>query len=1040
MPTRDIGRDATNPSHAPERKLISVLFADIRGSTELIFGLDPEEALARLEPVIRIMVDAVHRFEGVVSNRQGDGVMALFGAPFAADDHAARACFAALQIQKEVAKLREPNVRIGVHSGEVVLQHISHDLTSVYDAAGPVAHLAQKIQAEAPPGRTLISDACVALTGGIFETRPFPKLRVGGSKGEVSVSELVGPLPISRWQARAATGLSPFVGRIAELRILDEAAAATEVGASGSIVIEGEAGAGKSRLANEFVDRLRARGWNSFEIAGELTSQRTAWQAVRRLLLAVFGKEDEASDGVAARLNRAGSPATEEEQAALRSLLGLPAASIVWRDTAPERRRRLMLDAFVRTVTTTTGATNRPTALFIDDVQWIDPESSEAMDALVKESSTARLLVVATRRTLDGSSRRSPHVLALSPLARDEASLLLDGLVGENANLERLKRRIIDGAGGVPLFLEEVVRHLAEIGVLAGMRGEYDLRLPTARIGIPPTVRGVISARIDRLSEAAQETLQIASVFGDPVVTADVAAVANASVDQIDVSLAELTRAALMTATTPEAEVHQFAHDLIREVAYSGMVRDRRRILHRLALDHLALGEKDASESLLEALHRQAVGAEEWSRAVAYARLAAAKAIDCSAYRSSLGFIEAALAALDHIEPTRAVAELEIDLRLEARIALGATADLNQMLAYAKQAETKAQQIGDSRRVLSATVQKASALIFLGAAEESLSAGEAALKAALAARVPQIELVARYILAQSNYTAGRYRAAADLIGIARGRLPEADQLARMGTTGTTLVLLDVMEAIACAWLGEFQAVDFRLAEAVDLATKTARPYDRVACAYGAAVAALQYGQPQDAIAAAEPALKLVREFDLRFFFPLVANQLGFALVAAGRAQESFEPLHAALKVAHELEHIVARANIGASLGYAMAALGRDGEAEDTLVSALQLSRQHGFNGVRITAARFLAEVVARRGNRSAEAERLFSEAIDFASTSEARPSLARCKLAFARFRLDQGDFRAANLLMAEAAGAFEEMAMERDLAAARSAAGWSRKA
>ena len=799
---------------SPERKFVSVLFADIKGSTELVVRLDPEDALARLEPVMRILLDAVHQFDGIVSNTQGDGMMAVFGAPTAIDDHAIRACLAALRIQEALSKLNGPQVRIGINSGEVVLHSVSHDLTSIYNAAGPVVHIAQKIQAAAPPGDILVAASCLALTGGIFEIQVVPTLPIVGLEGGVPISRLIGLGPMSRWRARAAAGLSPFVGRSAELQILEGAAIGKQ--GAGLVVIQGEAGSGKSRLAHEFLDRLRRRGWNSFEIAGELTSRRTAWSAVRRVLLALLGNQRDAPAGFADKLVATGSLRSEAGVAALGMLLGLPAPADMWGDTEPRRRRQLMAEAFVVAVTEKVDLLAGPTALLVDDEQWVDSESLEALDLLANRSPATRLLLVVARRPSDGPRSHASDALTLSALDQTEARLLVDRLVGSDERLDTMKTRLIAHTGGMPLFIEEAVKHLIETGVLVRAPSGFDLRLPDAGIGIPPTIQGVLSARVDRLSPSSREAIQIAAVFGDPAPVDDVAIVARSSASALDASFLELANAKLMVAASPEAKAYVFAHDLIREVAYSSMVRDRRRTLHRLVLDHLASGEKDASAALLEALHRQAVGAEEWTRALGYARLAANKAMEQSAYRSSIGFFEAALAAIEHIEPSRSLLEQEIDLRLEARIAFGATAELNRLVTYAKEAEAKALQIGDARRALAAKMHKANALTYIGAADEALSAGEEALAAATAAQVPQIQVVASYILAGSNYTAGRFRKAAELITAARERLPGTERLGRMGTTGTTLVLLDVMETIARARLGEFPGAEASLAEAISL--------------------------------------------------------------------------------------------------------------------------------------------------------------------------------------------------------------------------------
>jgi tetratricopeptide (TPR) repeat protein/adenylylsulfate kinase-like enzyme len=997
------------------------------------------------------MHDAVHRFDGVVSKEQGDGVMALFGAPVSTDEHAAHACLAALRIHTEVDRLCDPTckVRVGIHSGEVVLRHVRHDFASNYDATGPVVHIAQKIEAEAPPGHTLISAECFALSGGKFETRRHEGLRLGEMKDEVILFELLGMKPISRWQARAAAGLSEFVGRALEMGLLGEVARQVAEGRSRTVTIEGEPGAGKSRLAHEFLAHLKDRGWETIEVDGESTARHVSWGVVRRLLCSFADALRGPYLNDFEWLRASAALATEEEHSALHSLLSPTVENTNWRDVPPEIRRHLMLDVFVRTLSEISAANDKPIIVLIEDQQWLDAESSDALDRLAKADLTSRLLLMFTRRSLTvgkGFNALS-CVLGLSSLAREETHSLLTYLLGTDAQLEPVKERIIDHTGGIPLFVEEVVRRLVDIGVLTGVPGAYRLGppiiaigipsavvpgahgvgAPIIAIGIPSTVQGVISARIDKVSKGARDALQIASVFGVLFSAKHVAAVANESADATRAFFIELSQAAFVVAASSEAQEYRFVHDLIREVVYGNMVRGRRRVLHGRALEVLTLHDIETSGTPIEELHRHAACAEDWAKAVAYARLAAVRATEQSAYSGALTFCEAALDGLGRLEPTKANAELEIDLRLEARLALGATGQLTQFLTYAKEAETKARAINDARRVLTAGMHKAHALTFVGTPEEAIPAAEEALGSALRAHIPQTELVARYVLAESNYAAGNFRVAADLIVKARDQLSENDRRGRIGTTGTTLVLLDVMEATARASMGEFEMARRLSAAATALARETGRPYDNITSAYGQVVTELQQGHVDRAIAAAEPALILVRKWDIRFYFPLIGGHLADAYAMIGRYAESVRLLQEAREVADKLGWVVVRLAAAMYLGISLMGLGRTTEAEDLVRATLHTSRQQRFNGMRATAARVLAEIAAKRGYRADHIEELFNESIETATSSDARPNLARSLFSLARFRFDLGQREAAWPPLETAMIAFRQMEIGRDL-------------
>ena len=243
-----------------------------------------------------------------------------------------------------------------------------------------------------------------------------------------------------------------------------------------------------------------------------------------------------------------------------------------------------------------------------------------------------------------------------------------------------------------------------------------------------------------------------------------------------------------------------------------------------------------------------------------------------------------------------------------------------------------------------------------------------------------------------------------------------------------------MEAAACASMGEFELASQMSAAAAVLASETGRPYDKVASAYGALVTTLQQGRVDQAIAAAEPALELIREHDIRFFFPLVGNQLGHAYALAGRSAESVPLLREALRVANDLDHVAARLNAATNLAFALMQTGDAVEAEDLATSALDTSRQQGFTATRTSAAQLLAVLMARRGAPATDVESLFAEAVVTAASSEARPSLAHAHLALARYRLQQGQPKSARQPLIDATRAFREMEMSSALCQALSLA------
>jgi len=938
---------------------------------------------------------------------------------------------AALRIHSELKRLHDPayDVRVGIHSGEVVLRHVTHDFSSVYDAVGAVVHVAKKIEEKAPPGGTLISSECLALNGGRVETKRYEGPGLDRLRGEVVLFELLGIKPISKWQAKVATGLSEFVGRGLEIQLLRDIASRVAEGRSQTVAIEGDPGAGKSRVGHQFLTYLRGAGWQAIEVDGEVTARQMPWGIVRRLLHSIGDAMRAPHRDEFEWLCASASLTTEEEHSALRSLLGLIVESVSWANASPEHRRYSMVDTFVRVVLKLSDTSDKPIVLLIEDQQWLDTESADALAQLATAGTTSRLLLMFTRRGAINGKASTPvaHVIHLPPLTPIETRSLLDHLLGTDPQLEAVKQRIIVHTGGTPLFVEEVVRRLADIGALAGVPGSYRVGHPVFAIGIPPRVQDVISARINQVSGAARDALQIASVLGGLFSLDDVASVANESTEAIRSLFVALSRAAFVVVASREVEAYRFAHDLVREVTYGSMMRERRRVLHLRALDVLTSDERESASRAIEELHRHAVCAEDWVRAVAYARRAAAHAIEQSGYSGALAFIETALDGLARLEPSRANTELEIDLRLEARPALATTGELVRFLTYAKEAEAKARAINDPRRALTAGLHKAHALAFVGTPAEAIATAEEMLGFALKARMPQIELVARYILAQSNYTAGKFRVAADVIVETRNQLSEKEKHDRIGTTGTTLVLFDVMEATARASMGEFDAANRLWAAAIGLARETGRPYDRITSAYGEIFTELQQGHVDKVIAVGEPALALVRKWEIPFFFALIGNCLGSAYAITGRCAESVSLLQEAREIADKVGHAAARLIASINLGFGLMGLGRTTEAEDIVRAALENSRQGGFNGIRAIAARVLAEIANKRGCRIDDIEGLFSESIEAATLSEARPNVALGHFSIARFRLERGQREAAWGPLETAMRAFRQMEMGRAL-------------
>jgi adenylate cyclase len=601
-----------------ERKQVTVLFADVKSSVELSGALDPEEWHRVLDGFFQILAEGVHRFEGTVNQYTGDGIMALFGAPIAHEDHAQRACYAALHLRDRLRDYTEElkrerglvfSVRMALNSGDVVVGKIGDDLRMDYTAQGLVVGLAARLQELCDSGQVYASEHVARLVSGYFELRDLGVFKLKGVAEPVGCFELSGIGALrSRFDLSRARGLSRFVGRADEMATLEEALAESLEGRGSVVGVVGDAGVGKSRLCFEFTEKCRARGIAVYQGQAVSYGRSVPLVPIRRLMQSFFGV-DEAESESEARRKIAGTlvlldDAFRESLPLLLDLLGNPDPARPLPPMEPATRQRRALQ-FLRDLVRARSR-HEPAVLFLEDLHWFDPGSEELLEALLDGAEGTRTLVLVNFRPEFRAAwmkRESYRDVALEPLGPETTAELLRALLGEDPSVLPLVERIQQRTAGNPLFTEEVVRSLAEGGALRGERGRYRLAAEASAIEVPESVQALLVARIDRLPEEAKSLLQTAAVVGETSTYGVLERATGLESEELDRRLEVLQRAGLLyeAALYPEREL-AFAHPLAQEVAYRSQLKEVRQRTHALvaeALEALSPEQVEARASLL---------------------------------------------------------------------------------------------------------------------------------------------------------------------------------------------------------------------------------------------------------------------------------------------------------------------------------------------------------------------------------------------------------------------------------------------------------
>ena len=998
-----------------ERKQVTVLFADVKGSLELLAGRDPEEARRLLDPVLERMIEAVHRYEGTVNQVMGDGIMALFGAPVAHEDHAVRACHAALDIQEAVqqhvaaARRDQPvpaGIRVGLNSGDVVVRTIGSDLRMDYIAVGPTIHLAASLEQLADPGAILLAAGTLRLAQGYVEVRGRRSVAIPGLAEPVEVYDLLGAGSArSRLHAAASRGLTGFVGRDAEVEQLRQARELAEAGHGQVVAIVGEPGVGKSRLFWEFTRGPEAARWLLLEGGAVSYGKATAFLPIVALLEGYFAIEPR-DDGATVRekvrsRTLALDPQLEHVVPAVLSLLSVPTGDAAWEKLEPTRRRQRTLDGIRHLLLRESQA--RPLLLVFEDLHWIDAETQALLDGLIESLPAARLLLLVSYRPEyrhEWGSKTYYRQLRIDPLPLPRAGDLLAGLLGADPSLAPLKELLLARTEGNPLFLEESVRTLVETKVLLGERGAHRLGQDIDSVQMPPTVHAILAARIDRLLPEDKRLLQAASVLGKSVPAGLLRAIAEMPGDEIRDALARLRSAEFLyeARVFPGVE-YTFKHALTHEVAYGGLIDDRKTALHAAVVEAIERQHSDLLAPHVELLAHHAVRGKVWTKAVDYLSAAGRQIGARGAFAESVLAYEQALELLPRLPPGPETLRRAIDVRLGLSVPVSLQGRIKRLMELQHEAEPLARELGDEQ-TLGWIAQRLGAYSwFPGRHHDGVEQAERALAVARKIGDARLRVASLYALGMNREGLGDYpEAIAAFVSIVDG--PDA-------TVAREVPGMNIpVYTGSCAWLAYCLALTGEFDRALAYGDPAVRsretsPIDEAMLAsFFPSLQAIR-GEFEEALKLCERAVEICQSRSVPVWLAQSQSLRGLVLAWLGRTDEALADLERGTRLYEQFGIESHRGMFHLRWAEGLSLAGRTAEAREVAERALGFATRNGEKGNQALARLVRANAVSAGGDPR-EAMVLLDEALQACLSLGMRPAASRAHLALARLHREAG--------------------------------------
>jgi len=993
-----------------ERKQVTVMFCDMEGFTPLVEHLGAEEAYDIMDQVYELLIHKVHDYEGTVNEMTGDGIMALFGAPIALEDAPQRAIRSAYAIHRGMSRFSEKTarkhnipllkMRIGIHSGPVVVGTLGNNLRVEFKAVGDTVNLASRMEGLAEPGATYVTEDTFKLTEGLFRFEALGERELKGKLEPVKVYRVIAPSTRrTRFDVTAERGLTSFVGRERELDLLLEAFSRAKVGRGQAISIMAEAGMGKSRLLYEFRKAVANEDVTLLEGKCLSYARGVAYHPVIDILKANFDvMEGDGDTQIKGKVKRGLKILGLDETSNLPYFLELLSVKDSGIDTipmSPEAKRDRIREALKQIVLK--GAEIRPLILAYEDLHWADKPSEDTLKYILESIPGARVLMIFTYRpefVHTWGSRSYHSQITLNRLSNRESLAMVAYLLGTEEIDSHLEELLLEKTEGIPFFIEEFIRSLKDLKILERKGSKYYFARYTQHVIIPAIIHDVIMARVDSLPEAAKGVLQTGSVVGREFNHDLIRRLIRIPEQELLSHLSVLKDSELLyeRGIYPQS-TYIFRHAVTQDVVYDSLLGNRRKALHEEIGKTIEEIYSERLEEFSELLAYHSFRGEDWERSQRYSRLAGLRALSFSAYDEAQNYFEKALRSLTKLSRTRDRLLQEIDLRFSMRSALFPLGKHDEWAEYVKAAEPLAKEIGDKGRLANCYNYQSTHLWTRGRHNDAIRLCEAGLGLAESAGDFSVWISSKFHLGIPLLYTGQYERQVKLHREVAEKLSGPAVFDQHGLAGLPSVLARALLSWGLAELGEFEEAEEKALQGVEIAEQANNLFSTTFAYACLGKVYLLRGALDQAINKLENALSLCRKTDVLAAFSFTAASIGHAQSLLGHPdhalpilQEAVQPKKAGFSAIPSTYPLTALAEVFHLKGDADKAIQNAGEA-------VSISRQRGERGIGAWALYYMAEIQSGEGSEQMpKAIQSYSQATKQAAELGMRPLLSHCHM------------------------------------------------